>query len=223
MKTPIRKRQFNTPVTHTDMKTPCRGSRTITTQAMRTFTLSATSKTDISNKPNHQTTENSDLANTRISLTKEFEAVSPPAKAKFPTEQNCTEQKTLISVTGVQLSRNTAMPLRVSSSFMASDNNTTVLSPATFQCQSSLNQSSNCPPRRVTPHPKVCQTNKPVEPECASPDLAQNRFGSTTPSRESNDLNLSGILPLRETPVDKEQQKTSTAQVFAAKCCKTYM
>lgn len=221
MKTPIRKRQFNTPVTDTDMKTPCRG-RTITTQAMRTFTLSTTSKTHINNKSNHQTTENSDLANTRISLTKEFEAVSAsPAMAKFPTGQNCTEQKTLISVTGVQPNRNTAMPLRVPLSFTASDNNTTVLSPAIFQCQNSLNQSSNCPPRRVTPHPKICSTNKPVEPECTSPDLDQNRFGSTTPSRESNDLNLSGILPLRETPVDKEQQKTSTTQVFVAKCYKT--
>ena len=221
MKTPIRKRQFNTPVTNTDTQTPCRG-RTSTTQAMRTFTLSATSKTHINNKSNLQTTENSDLANTRISLTKEFEALSAsPAMAKFPTGQNYTEQKTLISVTGVQPSRNTAMSLRVTSSFTASDNNSTVLSPATFQCQNSLNHSSNCPPRRVTPHPKTYWTNKPVEPECTSPDLDQNTFGSATPSRESNDLNLSGILPLRETPIDKEQQKTSTTQVFVGKCYKT--
>ena len=220
MKTPIRKRQFNTPVTDADMKTPCRGT-TITTQAMRTFTLSATSKTH-NNKLGLQITENSDLTNTRISLTKEFEAVSPPAKAKFPTEES-TGQNTLtsVAVTGVQPSRNNAMPLRMPLSFTATDNNTTALSPATFQCQSSLNQPSNCPPRRVTPHPKVCWTNKPVKPECASTGEAQNRFGGTTPSRESNDLNLSGIMPLRETPVDKEQQKTSTAQVFVVKCYKT--
>lgn len=195
------------------MLTPCKDN-TITKEATKTFTISETSKTR-NCKDNLQTTENSDFTNTCISLTKEFEAMSSPDKASIPMHQNCRGQKAVTPgiTTGAQPNKNSGTPLRVPSSF-------TVSNDSVFQTVNSLNESSKCTSRKATPHPKVCWTNKPVEPECTSPEKALNRFGSGTPVRESvNELNLSGIQPLRETPADKDQQNMSAGQVCQAAFC----
>ena len=184
------------------MRTPCR-SIAVSQEATKTFMLSTTSKT----RNLKLTTKDSDFANTCISLTKEFEAMSSPVKSSLPTRgQNTTLR---IVTTGVQPNRNTATPLRVPSSFAVSDvkNNHSVSSPATFQCQNSLNEPSRCTARKTTPHPKVCWTDKPVEMECVSPEQAQI---STTPMKEINTLNLSGIQPLKETPAEKDQRNMSS-------------
>lgn len=199
------------------MRTPCgQASITLKTKAMRTFTLSATPKT-CNNRPSIQTTDNFDFVNPCISLTKEFEAISPPVRAPLPIAQRCTGQQTLIpsEISTVQSIQNIATQLKVPGSFTISDNSATLPS-ATSQSQINLmNNLSNCTSRKSTQHPKVCWTDKPVEPECTPAKQAKNKSGLATPLRESNDINISGILPLRETPADRDQHKMSTAQVLS--------
>lgn len=205
LRTPIRKRQFNTPVFNTDAM-PCT-SATRSKPAIRTLIHSAT-------------TENPDLANPCISLTKEFEAVSSPAKVSRSLGEQHEQQKPVKprETTCVQQNQNIATPLRVPSSipFIPADNNK-FSSPAMLEhCQNSLSEQSKCVPRKATPHPKVCWTDTPVKVELSPPQKTQNTLHNATPMRESIDLNLSGIQVLGESPTNKDQQKTSSEQVFRA-------
>ncbi|XP_078348756.1 kinesin-like protein KIF18A isoform X2 [Oculina patagonica] len=199
LRTPIRKRQFNTPVANSDM-IPCM-STTRSKQVNRAFTHSAT-------------TEDPVFANPCISLTKEFEAMSSPAKVSRSLQEQCKQQKPVIprETTSAQQNRNMATPLRVPSSFKAPDNNN-FSSPAMFHCQNNLNEQSKCFPRKSTPHPKVCWTDTPVKGELSPPQKTQNTLRNATPMRESIDFNLSGIQVLGESPTDKDQHKNSSDQL----------
>ena len=182
LRTPIRKRQFNTPVANTDMM-PCRSN-----QATRTSTCS----------------QNSDIGNACISLTKEFDAMSTPAKVSCSLQERCKGQKPVApgETTSVNQNRNMLTPLRVPSS----------TSPAVFHCRNSSNEQLNCVPRKVTPHPKACWLNSPVKVEISPPQKIQSTLRNATPMRESIDLNLSGIQVLSETPKDKDQQMNKSSQ-----------
>lgn len=200
-RTPIRKRQFNTPVANTNMM-PCR-SATRSNQVIRTFTHS----------------QNSDIGNTCISLTKEFDAMSTPAKVSCSLQEKSEGQKPVTpggtTRQSVKQNRNMATPLRVpsSTSFIVSDN---ISSPAVLNCQNTLNEQLNCVPRKVTPHPKVCWADSPVKVEHSPLEKIQSTLRNATPMRESTDFNLSGIQALAETPKDKDQQmiNMSSQQVF---------
>lgn len=200
LRTPIRKRQFNTPVTNIDM-TPCR-STTRGHQVIRTTS--------------HLTLENSEvLANTRISLTKEFEATSLPENLSHSVGGQCERPKTVTpGVTiSVPKSQNMATPLRV-----PSNRNNCFESSAMFQNQNSVNGQSKSAPRKPTPHPKVCWTETSVELKSPSPKHTEISFhGNTTPMRVSCDLNVSGIQALGETPAEKDQQMAER-QVMSSMC-----
>lgn len=178
---------------------PCM-SATRSKQSLRAFNHSAE-------------TENPDFPNPCISLTKEFEAMSSPAKVSRSLQEQCKQQKPVTpkETTSVQQNRNMATPLRVPSSFKVPDNN--ISSPATFHCQNSLNEQSTCVSRKATPHSKVCWTDTPVKIEQSPPQKTQNTLRNATPMRESIDFNLSGIQVLGESPTDKDQQKMSSDQV----------
>ena len=205
LRTPIRKRQFNTPVPNTDM-TPYRGTTRIK-QESRTFTHSAT-------------TENPDFANPCISLMKEFEAMSSPAKVSRSLDKRCEQQAPARSkeINSEQQNRTTATPLRVPSNipFKATDNNN-LASPAVYHCQNIVNELPKCVLRKATPHPKVCWTDTPVKVDLSPPQKTQNTLRNATPMRESIDFNLSGIQAIEDSPTDKDQQKVSSEQVLARK------
>ena len=176
VRTPIRKCQFNTP--DFDITTPCQPGASVSRDPTRTFSQSTT-KINASNcRPSRHSIEISDLANTCISLSKEFETVSPAAK------------------TG-QLTGETSMGI--------------LMSPATFQTPVRLSESLKCTSKKGTPHPGIiCWTEKPEEE-------TKSMTCSATPLRESNNLNVSGILPLRQTPADKERPNAMPAvQVFCS-------
>ena len=204
VRTPIRKRQFNTP--DFDITTPCQPGASVSRDPTRTFSLSTTNASNC--RPSRHIIEISDLANTRISLSKEFETVSPAAKTGQLTGETsmgvgqklCT---TSIVTTGVQPSRNNATPRRVPLSSRI------LMSPATFQTPIRLSESLKCTSKKGTPHPGIiCWTEKPEEE-------TKSMTCSATPLRESNNLNVSGILPLRQTPADKERHNAMPAvQVF---------
>ena len=210
IRTPIRKRQFNTPMANTDKSTSQRRIP-FDQEPMKTFTLSATSKM-------HNlklATDDSDFASTRISLTKEFEAMSLPAKSSLPARgQNMVSAKGDVSV--VQANSSSTTPLRIPSSFTAvSGTNTStsnsLSSLGTVLCQNSLNKPLRCPTKQGTPHPKICWGEKHgnVSPQCTSPEQAQNVSALCTPMRDTNQFNLSGIQPLKETPAEKNQRLSS--------------
>lgn len=200
LQTPIRKRQFNTPVVNTDMM-PCR-SATRSDQVMRTSTCS----------------QNSDTGNACISLTKEFDAISTPAKVSCSLREQCKGQKPVApgETTSVKQNRNMVTPLRVpsSTSFIVSDN---LSSPAVFHCQNTLNEQLNCVPKKATPHPKVCWQDSPVKVEHSPPQKIQSTLRNATPMRESIDFNLSGIQALAETPNDNDQQMNMSSQQVLCK------
>lgn len=210
IRTPIRKRQFNTPMANTDKSTPQRRIP-FDQEPMKTFTLSATSKM----RNLKLATDDSDFASTRISLTKEFEAMSSPAKSSLPARgQNMVSAKGDVSV--VQANSSSTTPLRIPSSFTAvSGTNTStrnsVSSLGTVLCQNSLNKPLRCPTKQGTPHPKICCGEKHgnVNPQCNSPEQAQNVSTICTPMRDTNQFNLSGIQPLKETPAEKNQRLSS--------------
>ena len=210
IRTPIRKRQFNTPMANTDKSTSQRRIP-FDQEPMKTFTLSATSKM----RNLKLATDDSDFASTRISLTKEFEAMSSPAKSSLPARgQNMVSAKGEVSV--VQANSSSTTPLRIPSSFTAvSGTNTStsnsVSSLGTVLCQNSLNKPLRCPTKQGTPHPKICWGEKHgnVSPQCTSPEQAQNVSALCTPMRDTNQFNLSGIQPLKETPAEKNQQLSS--------------
>ncbi|XP_068717868.1 kinesin-like protein KIF18A isoform X2 [Montipora capricornis] len=202
VRTPIRKCQFNTP--DFDITTPCQPGASVSRDPTRTFSQSTT-KINASNcRPSRHSIEISDLANTRISLSKEFETVSPAAKTGQLTGETSmgVGQKlstTSIVTTGVQPSRNNATPLRVPLSSRI------LMSPATFQTPVRLSESLKCTSKKGTPHPGIiCWTEKPEEE-------TKSMTCSATPLRESNNLNVSGILPLRQTPADKERPNAMPA------------
>lgn len=191
-----------------DISTPQR-SILFEQEAMKTFMLSATSKM-------HNlklATDDSDFANTRISLTKEFLAMSSPAKSSLPARgQNMVSAKGDMSVVKANSSSTTL--LRILSSFTAvSGTNTSnsVSSHGTGLCQNSLNKPQRCPTKQGTPHPKICWGEKHgnVNPPCTFPEQAQNVSTICTPLRDTNQFNLSGIQPLKETPADKNQRLSS--------------
>ena len=210
IRTPIRKRQFNTPMANTDKRTPQRRIP-FDQEPMKTFTLSATSKM----RNLKLATDDSDFARTRISLTKEFEAMSSPVKSSLPARgQNMVSAKGDVSV--VQANSSSTTPLRIPSSFTAvSGTNTStsnsVSSLGTVLCQNSLNKPLRCPTKQGTPHPKICWGEKHgnINPQCNSPEQAQNVSALCTPMRDTNQFNLSGIQPLKETPADKNQRLSS--------------
>ena len=210
IRTPIRKRQFNTPMANTDKSTPQRRIP-FDQEPMKTFTLSATSKM----RNLKLATDDSDFASTQISLTKEFEAMSSPAKSSLPARgQNMVSAKGEVSV--VQANSSSTTPLRIPSSFTAvSGTNTStsnsVSSLGTVLCQNSLNKPLRCPTKQGTPHPKICWGEKHgnVSPQCTSPEQAQNVSTICTPMRDTNQFNLSGIQPLKETPAEKNQRLSS--------------
>ena len=210
IRTPIRKRQFNTPMANTDKSTSQRRIP-FDQEPMKTFTLSATSKM----RNLKLATDDSDFASTRISLTKEFEAMSSPAKSSLPARgQNMVSAKGEVSV--VQANSSSTTPLRIPSSFTAvSGTNTStsnsVSSLGTVLCQNSLNKPLRCPTKQGTPHPKICWGEKHgnVSPQCTSPEQAQNVSALCTPMRDTNQFNLSGIQPLKETPAEKNQRLSS--------------
>lgn len=183
---------------------PCR-SATRSDQVTRTFTRS----------------QNPDTGNTCISLTKEFEAMSTPAKVSCSLREQSEDQKPVTPGETTRLSakqnRNMATPLRVpsSTSFIVpvSDN---ISSPAVFHCQNALIKQLNCVPRKATPHPKVCWADSPVKVEHSPPQKIPNTLRNATPLRESINFNLSGIQALAETPKDKDQQMINmpSQQVF---------
>ncbi|CAH3186205.1 unnamed protein product, partial [Porites evermanni] len=208
IRTPIRKRQFNTPMANTDKSTPQRRIP-FDQEPMKTFTLSATSKM----RNLKLATDDSDFARTRISLTKEFEAMSSPVKSSLPARgQNMVSAKGDVSV--VQANSSSTTPLQVPSSFTAvsrTNTSNSVSSPGTVLCQNSLNKPLRCPTKQGTPHPKICWGEKHgnVNPQCNSPEQAQNVSALCTPMRDTNQFNLSGIQPLKETPADKNQRLSS--------------
>ena len=208
IRTPIRKRQFNTPMANTDKRTPQRRIP-FGQEPMKTFTLSATSKM----RNLKLATDDSDFARTRISLTKEFEAMSSPVKSSLPARgQNMVSAKGDVSV--VQANSSSTTPLQVPSSFTAvsrTNTSNSVSSPVTVLCQNSLNKPLRCPTKQGTPHPKICWGEKHgnVNPQCNSPEQAQNVSALCTPMRDTNQFNLSGIQPLKETPADKNQRLSS--------------
>ena len=210
IRTPIRKRQFNTPMANTDKSTPQRRIP-FDQEPMKTFTLSATSKM----RNLKLATDDSDFASTRISLTKEFEAMSSLAKSSLPARgQNMVSAKGDVSV--VQANSSSTTPLQIPSSFTAvSGTNTStsnsVSSLGTVLCQNSLSKPLRCPTKQGTPHPKICWGEKHgnVSPQCNSPEQAQNVSTICTPMRDTNQFNLSGIQPLKETPAEKNQRLSS--------------
>lgn len=182
--------------------TPCR-SATRGDQVMRTFTHS----------------QNPDIGNTCISLTKEFEAMSTPAKVSCSLREQSEGRKPMTQGETTRLTAKQkgtmATPLRVPSStlLIVSGN---ISSPAVFRCQNALNEQLNCVPRKATPHPKVCWVDSPVKVEHSPPQKIQNTLRNATPMRESIDFNLSGIQALEETPKDKDHKMIdmSSQQVF---------
>ena len=147
--------------------------------------------------------------NTCISLTKEFDAMSTPAKVSCSLQEPSESQKTVTpgetTKPSAKQNQKMATPLRVpsSTSFIVSDN---ISSPTVFRCKNTLNEKLNCVPRKATPHPKVCWANSPVKVEHSPPRKIQSTLRNATPMRESIDFNLSGIQALGETPKDKDQQ-----------------
>ncbi|CAH3039984.1 unnamed protein product [Pocillopora meandrina] len=195
-RTPIRKRQFNTPVSsvHSDM-TPCRS----TSKHQKIITTSS-----------QPTLENSD---TCISLTKEYEATQSVRKSTNSVGGGFERPK--MATPGVTSSipkdQKLATPSRVPSAspFLPLNSNNCLKSPAMFYTKNNANDQSTSAPRKATPHPKVCWSESPVETKSSSLtcNTAHNNLGNSTPVRVSRDLNLSGIQALAETPADKNQQK----------------
>ena len=195
-RTPIRKRQFNTPVSnvHSDM-TPCRS----TSKHQKIITTSS-----------QPTLENSDAC---ISLMKEYETTQSLGKSTNSVGGGFERPK--MATPGVTSSipkdQKLATPSRVPSAspFLPLNSNNCLKSPAMFYTKNNANEQSTSAPRKATPHPKVCWSESPVETKSSSLtcNTAHNNLGNSTPVRVSRDLNLSGIQVLDETPADKNQQK----------------
>lgn len=198
-RTPIRKRQFNTPVSNIVDMTPCR----------------STSKHEkIIRTTSQPTLENSDTGtNTCISLTREYEITQSLRNVIHSMEGECERQKTATpGVTGsIPKDQKLATPLRVPSAvpFLPLNSNNVLMSPAMFHNKNGANKQSTSVSRKATPHPKVCWSESPVETKSPSPtyNTAQNNLGNISPVRVSTDLNLSGIQALDVTPADKNPQK----------------
>ena len=194
-KTPIRKRRFNTPVF--DLTTPCQGALSVSVDAKRTFAPSATATTS---------TEDINLANTCISLTKRFEAFSPAAESVKTMGQSSTGQGPIASsivISGVQPKRNDVTPFRQPSSLANSTSPATPWTPINLNKSSKFAATSRTPPLRIG-----CWADKPTVED------AKGKMCSAKPLRESNSLDISGMLPLQESPEDKEQSVKPLSQVF---------
>lgn len=195
-KTPIRKRRFNTPVF--DLTTPCQGALSVSVDAKRTFAPSATANTSA---------KDINLANTCISLTKRFEAFSPTAESVKTMGQSSTGQGPIASsivISGVQPNRKDVLvtPLREPLSLANST------SPATLRTPINLNKSSKFAATSSTPHLRIgCWADKPTVED------TKGKMCSAKPLRESNSLDISGMLPLQQSPEDKEQYVKPVSQV----------
>lgn len=195
-KTPIRKRRFNTPVF--DLTTPCQGALSVSVDAKRTFAPSATANTSA---------KDINLANTCISLTKRFEAFSPAAESVKTMGQSSTGQGPIASsivISGVQPNRKDVLvtPLREPLSLANST------SPATLRTPINLNKSSKFAATSSTPHLRIgCWADKPTVED------TKGKMCSAKPLRESNSLDISGMLPLQQSPEDKEQYVKPVSQM----------
>ena len=195
-KTPIRKRRFNTPVF--DLTTPCQGALSVSVDAKRTFAPSATA---------NKSAEDINLANTCISLTKRFEAFSPAAESVKTMGQSSTGQGPIASsivISGVQPNRKD-VPVTPFREPLSRANST---SPATLRTPINLNKSSKFAATSSTPHLRIgCWADKPTVED------TKGKMCSAKPLRESNSLDISGMLPLQQSPEDKEQYVKPVSQV----------
>ncbi|KAK2565398.1 Kinesin-like protein KIF18A [Acropora cervicornis] len=195
-KTPIRKRRFNTPVF--DLTTPCQGALSVSVDAKRTFAPSATANTSA---------KDINLANTCISLTKRFEAFSPTAGSVKTMGQSSTGQGPIapsIVISGVEPNRKDApvTPFRERLSLANS------ASPATLRTPINLKKSSKFAATSSTPHLRIgCWADKPTVED------TKGKMCSAKPLRESNSLDISGMLPLQQSPEDKEQSVKPVSQM----------
>ncbi|XP_074638351.1 kinesin-like protein KIF18A isoform X2 [Acropora palmata] len=195
-KTPIRKRRFNTPVF--DLTTPCQGALSVSVDAKRTFAPSATANTSA---------KDINLANTCISLTKRFEAFSPAAGSVKTMGQSSTGQGPIapsIVISGVEPNRKDApvTPFRERLSLANS------ASPATLRTPINLKKSSKFAATSSTPHLRIgCWADKPTVED------TKGKMCSAKPLRESNSLDISGMLPLQQSPEDKEQSVKPVSQM----------
>ena len=194
-KTPIRKRRFNTPVF--DLTTPCQGALSDLVDTKRTFAPSATENTSA---------EDISLTNTCISLTEKFEALSPAAESVKTIGESSTGQRPnapTIVTSGVQPNRKNITPLR--EPLLLTDST----SPAMLQTPINLNKSSKFTVKSSTPHLRIsCWTDKPTLED------TKGKMCSARPLRVSNSFDVSGMLPLQQTPADKEQYVKPVSQVF---------
>ncbi|XP_044184034.1 kinesin-like protein KIF18A isoform X2 [Acropora millepora] len=194
-KTPIRKRRFNTPVF--DLTTPCQGALSVSVDAKRTFASSATA-----NMP----AEDINLANTCISLTKRFEAFSPAAESVKTMGQSSTGQGPIASsivISGVQPNRKD-VPVTPFREPLSLANSTC---PATLRTPINLNKPSKFAATSSTPLRIGCWADKPTVKD------TKGKMCSAKPLRESNSLDISGMLPLQQSPEDQEQYVKPVSQM----------